>query len=111
MCPRTCSVVSDSAAPRTAAHQAPLSTGFPRQAYLQGVVISFSGGSSRPRNQTHASCDASLAGGFFSTEPATTCRTDNCREYSVAQGTLFGALRRPKREGNPQKREHVHVCG
>ena len=31
---RLCSVMSDSATPRTAAHQAPLSMGFPRQEYL-----------------------------------------------------------------------------
>ena len=33
---------------------------------LEWVAISFSSGSSRPRDQTHVSC---LAGGFFTTEP------------------------------------------
>ena len=33
---------------------------------LEWVAISFSGGSSQPRDQTHVSC---LAGGFFTTEP------------------------------------------
>ena len=37
-----------------------------RQEYLECVVISFSRGSSRPRDQTHISC---LAGGFFTMEP------------------------------------------
>ena len=34
---------------------------------LEGVAISSSRGSSRPRNWTHVSC---LAGGFFTTEPS-----------------------------------------
>ena len=52
------------ATPWTIALQAPLSIGFPKQEYW--VAISFSGGSSWPRNQTQISC---FAGRFFTTEP------------------------------------------
>ena len=38
--------------PWTAAHEAPLSMGFSRQEYLEWVAISFSRGSSQPRNRT-----------------------------------------------------------
>ena len=41
--------------PWTVAVQAPLSTGFSRQEYWSGFVISFSRGSSWPRDQTHIS--------------------------------------------------------
>ena len=37
----SCSVVSDSATPRTAAHQAPLSMEFPRQEYCTGLPFPF----------------------------------------------------------------------
>ena len=48
----------------TTACQAPLSMGFSRQVYwiLEWVVISFSRGSSLPRDQTQVSC---IAGRFF----------------------------------------------
>ena len=36
-CVLSCSVVSDSATPRTVAHQAPLSVGFSRQEYWSGL--------------------------------------------------------------------------
>ena len=53
--------------PWTINWQAPLSLGFPRQeCWIQWVAISFSRGSSQPRNRTRVSC---LAGGFFTTEP------------------------------------------
>ena len=42
--------------PWTVAHQAPLSMEFSRQEILEWVVISFSKGSSRPRDQVHISC-------------------------------------------------------
>ena len=42
--------------PRTVAHEAPLSMGFPRQRILEWVAVSFSRGSSRPTDQTHVSC-------------------------------------------------------
>ena len=47
-------VVSDSVTPWTVTHQAPLSMGFPRQ--LEWVDITFSRGSSWPRDQTCMSC-------------------------------------------------------
>ena len=40
------------------AHQAPLSMGFSRQEYWSGVAMSFSRGSSRPRDRTQVSCTA-----------------------------------------------------
>ena len=46
----SCSVVSDSVTPRTVARQAPLSVGFSRQEILEWIAISFSRGSSRPRD-------------------------------------------------------------
>ena len=36
---------------------------------LEWVAISFSRGSSQPRNQTQVSCVSCIAGGFFTTEP------------------------------------------
>ena len=45
---------------------APLTMGFSRQLTLERIAIAFSGGSSRPRDQTCVSCTAS---GFFTTEP------------------------------------------
>ena len=57
----SCSVVSNSAAPWTVAHQAPLSPDFPGK--NTGVVaMSSSKGPSRPRNRTPVSC---IAGKFF----------------------------------------------
>ena len=49
----------------TTALQTPLSMGLSRQEYLW-VTVSFSWGSSRPRDRNHVSC---IAGGFFTTEP------------------------------------------
>jgi len=48
------------------AHQAPLSMGFPRQEYYNGLLISFSRGFSDPGIKT---ASLALAGGFFTTEP------------------------------------------
>ena len=56
------SVMSYSCDPRTVAHQAPLSMEFSRQEILELVAISFSRGSSRPRDQTPVSC---IVGRFF----------------------------------------------
>ena len=42
--------------PWTVAHKAPPPLGFPRQEYWRGVAISYSRGSSRPRDPTHVSC-------------------------------------------------------
>ena len=44
------------ATPWTGAHQPPLSMGFPMAKILEWVAISFSRGSSRPRDQTYISC-------------------------------------------------------
>ena len=50
----------------TVAHQAPLSTGFPRQEYWSGLPFPPPGDTPHSRDQTHISC---LAGGFVTTEP------------------------------------------
>ena len=47
--------MSDSATLQTIAHQALLFTEFSRQYWSRGTISSFSGESSRPRDQTHAS--------------------------------------------------------
>ena len=63
-----CYLVSKSCPTRAAswivAHQAPLSMGFPRQEHQS--AISFSKGSSQPRNQNHIFC---FAGRFFIAQP------------------------------------------
>ena len=48
--------------PWTVARQAPLSMGILQAKILEWVAISFSRGSSRPKNQTQVSC---IAGRFF----------------------------------------------
>ena len=59
--------MSDSfATPWTVAHQIPLPMGFPKQEYWTGLPVSFSRGSSWPRDQTDISC---IEGVFFTTEP------------------------------------------
>ena len=50
----------------TVAHQAPLSTGFPRQEYWSGVPFSFPGGLPRPEFESES---PALAGRFFTAEP------------------------------------------
>ena len=50
------SVVSDSATPWTAARQAPLSMGLPRQEYWSGLPFPSPGGSPQPRDQACISC-------------------------------------------------------
>ena len=52
--------------PWTVACQAPLSMGFSQARILEWVAISFSRGSSWPRDWTHVSC---LGSGFFTSEP------------------------------------------
>ena len=54
------------AIPWAIALHAPLSMGFPRRRILEWVVISFSRGSSRPRDQICVSC---IIGGFLTAEP------------------------------------------
>ena len=53
--------------PRTVACQAPLS-GILQAGILEWAGISFSRGSSRPRDQTHIFVSSALAGKFFTTE-------------------------------------------
>ena len=62
----SCSVMSDSATPWIVAYQAPLSMRILQAKILEWVAISFSRGSSWPRNRTHISC---IADGFFTVEP------------------------------------------
>ena len=67
VCVLSCSRMSNSfVTPRTAAHQAPLSMGFPRQEYWSALPFPPPGESSRHRDQTRVAC---TAGGFFTTEP------------------------------------------
>ena len=66
MCVRAYSVVSDSATPRTVAHQDPLSMGFSRQEYWSGLP--FPPPVDLPDPEIKPSSPA-LAGGFFSIEP------------------------------------------
>ena len=60
------SFVSDSATPQTIAHQALLSTGFPRLEYWSGLPFPSSG--DLPDPGIKFACPA-LAAGFFTTEP------------------------------------------
>ena len=62
MCVLSHSVVSDSTTPRTVAHQAPLSMGILQARMLKGVAISFSRGSSQPRDRIQVE---PIAGTFF----------------------------------------------
>ena len=55
-CVHECSVVSDSATPWTAAHQALLPTEIFQARILKWVVISYYTGSSQLRDGTHVSC-------------------------------------------------------
>ena len=53
----------------TIACQCPLFIGFSQTRILEWVAMPSSRGSSQPRRQTCISCDSSIAGGFFATEP------------------------------------------
>ena len=53
----------------TVACQAPLVHGILQARILDWVAISFSRGSSWPRNRTHVYCSSCLVEGFFTTEP------------------------------------------
>ena len=53
--------------PWTVAHQAPLSMGFPRQEYWNGLPSPKD--FSQPRDHTPISCVSCHAGGFFTAEP------------------------------------------
>ena len=56
VCAQLLSHVRHFVTPGTVARQAPLSMGLSQERILEGVAISFSRGSSRPRDQTHISC-------------------------------------------------------
>ena len=53
--------------PRTVAHQAPLSTGFPRQEYLSGVPFPPPGDLPNPEIELISVQSPALTGGFFTT--------------------------------------------
>ena len=55
--------------PWTVAGQPPLSMAFSRKEYWSGFTISYSRGSSQPRDRTKVSCISSEASDFFTTEP------------------------------------------
>ena len=63
------SVVSDSAIPRTVAHQAPLSMGFSRQEYWSGLPFPTPGDLPDPGLEPASSESPALAGRFFTTAP------------------------------------------
>ena len=60
------SVVSDSATPGTVALQAPLSMGILQARIPEWVTLSFSRGSSQPRDETRVSCSSCLGVGSLS---------------------------------------------
>ena len=74
-----CSVVSDSLWP----HQAPLSMGFPRARILEWVAISFSRGSSRPRDRTRVSC---IGGRCFNLWATRACSSKNLQTIHADKG-------------------------
>ena len=59
------SVVSDSLWPQTVAHQATLSTGFPRQEYWSGWPFPLLGDRPDPEIEPESPVASALAGGFF----------------------------------------------
>ena len=80
------SVMSDSVTPWTRAHQAALSMGVLQARTLERVAISFSSGSSQPRDWTWVSC---IAGGFF-THWAT--REAHCRIWAYQSETTLSYI-------------------
>ena len=62
MCCAVLSYVQLFGTPQTVAYQAPLSMRILQARILEWVAISFSRGSSKPRDQIQVSC---IAGGFF----------------------------------------------
>ena len=63
----TCSVMSDSATSWTAAHEAPVSMGCPRQEYWSGLPFPTSGDLSNPGMEPLSLVSPALTGGFFTT--------------------------------------------
>ena len=66
VCTHVCSVVSNSAAAWTVAHQAPLSMGFSRHEYWSGLPFPSPGDLPHPGIKP---APPTLAGGFFTAEP------------------------------------------
>ena len=64
-----CSVMSDSLRPHGYNPPGSFVHGIFQARILEWVVISFSRGSSRPRDRTHVSCISHIGGGFFTTAP------------------------------------------
>ena len=61
------SVISDSATPRTKAHQAPLAVGFSRQEYWSGLPSPSPGSLPDPGIEPVSLMSHALAGGLFTT--------------------------------------------
>ena len=78
------SVMSDSATPCTVAYQAPLSMGFSRQDYLNGLLCPSPGNLADPRNEPASLIFLALAGLFFTT--SATWKAQG-REYCEAKET------------------------
>ena len=68
-CVHACSVVSDSATPRTVARQASLFMGFLRQEYWNGLPFPPPGNFHEPGIEPKSLASPALAGRFFTTEP------------------------------------------
>ena len=60
--------------PRTVACQAPLSMGFPRQEYWNGLIFPSPGDLPDPGIQPESPTSLALAGRFFTTEPPEVCK-------------------------------------
>ena len=63
------SILSDSVTPWTIARQAPLSMGFPRQEYWNGLPFPSLGNLPNPGIEATSRVSPELAGGFFTTSP------------------------------------------
>ena len=72
LCMSTCvchSVITNSVTPWTVAHQGPVSVGFPRQEYWNGLPLPPPGDRPNPGIKPMSPVFLELAGGFFTTEP------------------------------------------
>ena len=78
-----CSVASDFVTPWTAAHQASLSVGFPRQEYWSGLPFSSPGALPDPGMEPTSLGSLALAGGFFTAAPQS-CGVKIFRRFSVS---------------------------
>ena len=67
VCVCVCSVVSSFATPKTVAHQAPLSIGFPRKEYWSGFPFPSPGDLPNPKIEPTSLKPPALAGGLFTT--------------------------------------------